>query len=276
MRIDAHQHFWHFDPVRDAWITEDMKRIRRDFLPSDLAGILKENQIDGSVAVQADQSEEETRFLIALARHNDFIKGVVAWVDLRAANVAERLEYFSQEKIVKGFRHVVQGEPEDDFILRKDFCHGIGLLSKHNFTYDILIYPRHLTFAIKFVQQFPDQKFVIDHLAKPPIKTKQLDDWTRNMRRISACKNVHCKLSGLLTEADWSSWSYHDIVRVIDVVVESFGTNRIMYGSDWPVCLLAAPYNDQLMTYQRYFRDFSEHEKECVFGNTAREFYNLL
>jgi L-fuconolactonase len=275
MRIDSHQHFWQYNPVRDAWITDDMKVIQRNFSPNDLALVLKENNIDGCVSVQADQSEVETLFLLEYANRYDFIKGVVGWVDLLAENVRERLEYFSTFKKLKGFRHVVQGEPDDNFLLRKDFSRGIAALRDNEFAYDILIYPKQLKAAIEFVSQFSDQRFVVDHMAKPFIKEGRLDNWEKYMRALATFDNVYCKVSGMVTEADWKNWKVNDFNAYLDVVFESFGSQRIMYGSDWPVCLVAASYQQQLNIVEQYISRLSMHEQVAVVGGNAIQFYNL-
>jgi L-fuconolactonase len=275
MRIDAHQHFWKFNPVKDAWITDDMQIIRRDFLPDDLKPLLVENNIDGCMAVQADQSETETDFLIQLASENNFIKGVIGWIDLRAANVEERLEHYSQFKIVKGFRHILQGEAQKDSMLHQDFKKGIAALQSFNFAYDILIFPDQLQFAKQLVALSPEQKFVIDHLAKPYIKFKKIEKWKKYMKQIAQHENVYCKLSGMVTEADWQHWQKEDLKPYIDVVVEAFGVNRILFGSDWPVCLLAADYKETVSIVKDYFSSFSSDEQNKVFGQNAFEFYNL-
>jgi L-fuconolactonase len=275
MIIDAHQHFWRYHPIKDAWITDDMNVIQRDFMPNDLGKILIENNIDGCVAVQADQSENETLFLIEQASKNNFIKGVVGWVDLCADNVEERLDYFSQFKVVKGFRHIVQAEQDDAFLLRNDFCRGIGLLEKYNFAYDLLIKPTHLTYTIKFVERFPKQKFVIDHLAKPFIKDQSIYQWKKDIQSIARHKNVFCKLSGMVTEADWKKWKPEDFTPYLDVVFNAFGTNRVMYGSDWPVCLVAASYETQLLLATNYLKTFTENEIKKVMGENAVNFYKL-
>jgi L-fuconolactonase len=275
LRIDAHQHFWKFNPVRDSWITEDMNVIRRDFYPQDLKPLLAENKIDGCVSVQADQSEEETLFLIDQANKEEIVKGVVGWVDLKSPSVVERLEYFSQFKKIKGFRHIVQAEPDNAFLLRKDFGNGIRALKQFNFTYDVLIYPQQLEAAIKFVFENPDQRFVIDHLAKPLIKKSQLKGWEKEMAALAVFENVHCKVSGMVTEANWLSWKESDFKPFLDVVFSSFGTKRVMYGSDWPVCLVAASYKSQLAIVENYIASFSETEKADIMGNNAIRFYNL-
>ena len=274
-KIDAHQHFWQFDPVKDGWITEEMAVIRKDFLPKDIKPVLKKNGIEGCVAVQADQSEKETKFLLDLAKENDFIKGVVGWIDLLNENINERLDYYSQFKALKGFRHILQGEKERQFMLRPDFIRGIRALKKFNFTYDILIFPDQLQYAKNFVAAFPDQKFVIDHIAKPYIIDKEIDEWKKDITDVAKQKNVYCKISGLVTEADWKKWKEKDFVPYLDVIVEAFGMDRVMFGSDWPVCLLAASYKKVTGIVQNYFSSFTQQELGKVFGLNAIEFYNL-
>lgn len=275
MRVDAHQHFWRFDPVRDSWITDDMSVIKKDFLPEDLQPLLAENGFDGCVAVQADQSEEQTEFLIGLAEQNQFIKGVVGWVNLQAGNIEDRLRHFSQFKVVKGFRHVLQGEPQRDLMLSSDFVRGIGALKAFDFTYDILIFPDQLIYAKNLAAQFPEQRFVIDHLAKPFIKKGEIKEWTLDIEAIAKLPNVHCKLSGMVTEADWKHWNRGDFSPYMDVIVENFGTGRIMFGSDWPVCLVAATYREVVDIVAYYFSRFSADEQQKVFGGNATQFYKL-
>lgn len=275
MRIDSHQHFWKYHPVKDAWITDDMKVIQRDFLPADLLPLLQQNNVDGCVAVQADQSETETDFLLQLAQENDWIKGVVGWTDLRAPNLEEKLQHYAQYKKIKGFRHVVQAEPANDFLLGDDFCNGIALLSNYHFTYDILVFPRQLKHVEAFVQQFPEQPFVIDHLAKPDFKRADFAEWEKAMRAAAAYPNVSCKVSGMVTEANWSSWTNEDFTYCLDVVVEAFGINRLLFGSDWPVCLVAASYQETCNIIHRYFMQFSIAEQEKLWGKNAVDFYHL-
>jgi L-fuconolactonase len=275
MMIDSHLHFWKYHPLKDAWITNDMKVIQQDFLPADFLSLLQQNTIDGCIAVQAEQSEEETDFLLQLAQENDFIKGVVGWIDLRAANVEERMEHYVQYKKLKGFRHIVQAEPQDDFLLRNDFCRGIAKLARYNFTYDILIFPKQLPHGVKLVQLFPQQAFVIDHLAKPNFVIADFLEWEKNIRTIAAYKNVYCKVSGMVTEADWKNWRPADFLFCLDVVTEAFGINRLMFGSDWPVCLLAASYPQVSNIVRDYFSKFSIAEQQQFFGTNAINFYNL-
>ncbi|WOD42682.1 amidohydrolase family protein [Hwangdonia lutea] len=274
MKIDAHQHFWKFDPVRDAWIDDSMQIIRRDFLPQDLQPILSANNIDGCIAVQADQSEAETDFLLDCAAKNPFVKGVVGWVDLRAENVEERLALYSKNPLFKGVRHIVQAEA-NDFMLGKDFQNGIGKLSPFNLTYDILIFPPQIEAAIRLVNTFPNQKFVVDHIAKPYIKTGEIDGWKTNITELAKAPNVFCKVSGMVTEADLKHWKTSDFKLYLDVVFNAFGVDRILYGSDWPVCLLAADYKQQLSIVENYFKDFSKEEQSKIFGLNAVKFYNL-
>lgn len=273
-RIDSHQHFWIFDPVRDSWIDDSMQKIQRDFLPADLQPLLNENKFSGCVAVQASQSEEETNFLLDLASKNEFIKGVVGWVDLRAENISERLNHFSKYEKLKGFRHVVQGEA-DDFMLRNDFRNGIAALKPFNYTYDILIFHRQLPAAIDLVNRFPDQPFVIDHIAKPDIKSWEIATWEKNMKEISKYENVMCKISGMVTEADWSNWKPSDLKPYLDVVFESFSTDKLMFGSDWPVCNVASNYAELVQTLESYMTQLPVQEQSKIWFENAANFYNL-
>ncbi|WP_281632977.1 amidohydrolase family protein [Flavobacterium luteolum] len=273
-RIDSHQHFWKFDPVRDSWIDETMQNIQRDFLPEDLQPLLNANQFEGCVAVQASQSEEETHFLLDLASKNDFIKGVVGWIDLRNENIAERLQFFSDQKKLKGFRHVVQGEA-DDFMFGKEFRRGIAALKPFNYTYDILIFERQLPAAISLVQDFPNQKFVIDHIAKPNIKSGSIDSWKNGIEEIAKYENVWCKISGMVTEADWKNWKPEDLKPYLDVIFENFAVDKLMYGSDWPVLNVASDYNEVVKTLEDYISKFSIEDQNKIWFENAKEFYKL-
>lgn len=274
MIIDAHVHFWKYHKIKDAWITDEMKMLQQDFLPDDLEIILKENKVAGVIAVQADQSETETNFLIELSKKNHSIKGIVGWVDLQNKNIGERFQYFSQFNIIKGFRHIVQLEP-DGFLQNKKFLDGINTLKSFGYTYDILIYQNQLKQAIDFVNKFPDQKFVIDHCAKPDIKNKKPDEWEKLIKEISRNNNVYCKLSGLFTETEWNKWDEKDFYLYLDTGFESFGTDRLLFGSDWPVMLLSGTYNKWKNLLEKYMENFSKAEKEKVFGKNAIKFYNL-
>jgi L-fuconolactonase len=275
LRIDSHQHFWKYDPLRDSWITEDMSVIQKDFLPLDLKPILKHHGFDGCVVVQSDQSEDENEFQLNNAAQHDFIKGVVGWVDLKSPSVEKQLEYYSQFKKMKGFRHVLQGEKDRAFMLQPAFMKGISLLTKYNFTYDILIFPDQLKHTLDFVKAFPDQPFIIDHLAKPYIKDKKIDEWKKDTKAVAKCKNVYCKVSGMVTEADWKQWKKEDFTPYLDVVTEAFGIDRLLFGSDWPACLPAASYEKVFEIVKDYFSSFTKNEQELFFGGNAISFYNL-
>lgn len=273
--IDAHQHFWMFDPVRDTWIDGSMKKIQRNFLPQNLQPVLQKNGIDGCVVVQSDQSEKENLFQLSNAMQNDFVKGVVGWVDLQAKDIEPKLSHYSCYQKMKGFRHVLQGEKNRALMLERNFMNGIGLLEKYHFTYDLLIFPDQLQYAKKLVAAFPNQKFVIDHIAKPYIKARTLDGWKQDMQAIAQLPNVSCKISGMVTEADWKKWRSSNFTPYLDVVVEAFGTKRILYGSDWPVCLVAASYSKMKAIVDQYFDSFSNSEKHAFYGGNAIKFYDL-
>lgn len=273
--IDAHQHFWNYDPVRDSWITPEMGVIRRDFLPVDLAPVLKENNVDGCVAVQACQTEAENDFLLSLAANASFIKGVVGWVDLRADNIDERLQHYKQYDRLKGFRHVLQGEADRALMLKPEFKNGISKLAKYGYTYDILIFTDQINYATELVAAFPDQKFVLDHIAKPLIKDGDINDWAKDINALARHENVWCKLSGMVTEADWKNWETGHFTPYLDVVTAAFGTTRLMYGSDWPVCQVAATYGQVKGIVDEYARQFSKDEQKLIFGGNAVSFYNL-
>lgn len=275
MKIDAHQHFWQFDPIRDAWITEgSMSAIRRNFMPNDLSPILSKNGFDGCIAVQADQSEAETHFLLELAAQHNFIKGVVGWVDLKADNLEKQLDYFSQFPKLKGFRHILQGE-NPEFMLNPRFTEGVSLLGKKGFTYDILVFPKHLQAIQQFLKHFDNQPFVIDHIAKPYIKKGLIKQWAKDMKAVAQYENVYCKISGMVTEADWKVWKETDFTPYHDVVFEAFGADRIMYGSDWPVCLVAATYEKQLTIVENYVSKHQNTEGGKIFGENAIRFYKI-
>jgi L-fuconolactonase len=275
MRIDAHQHFWRYDPAEYGWIDESMGVLRRDFLPGDLEPLLAGAGFDRCVAVQARQTLEETRFLLALAERHPSIAGVVGWVDLRSPEARAQLESFGRHPKLVGIRHIVQGEPDDHFLLRPEFGRGIALLEDFGLAYDILIYPRHLPVAAEFVARFPGQRFVLDHLAKPEIKAGEIRDWERGLRALAAFSHVWAKLSGLVTEADWSGWSPAQMRPYLDVAFDAFGPERLMIGSDWPVCTLAAGYDRTLALVMDYLEDRPAAEKEAVLGGNAARFWRL-
>ncbi len=275
MKIDAHQHFWQYDPVRDAWITEPMAAIRRSFMPEDLQPLLAEQGFEGCVVVQADQSEAETDFQLANARRHPFIKGVVGWVDLQAADVTERLDYYRQFKQLKGFRHILQGEADRALMLTPGFRRGLAALEPLGFTYDLLILPDQLAYAQQLVAAFPNQPFVLDHLAKPPIESGEITAWTQGIRALAAHDNVWCKVSGLVTEAAWQTWQPTDFRPYLDVVFEAFGPGRVMFGSDWPVCNVAGGYHAVVSLARAYLAGFSASEQAQFWGENAADFYKL-
>lgn len=274
MRIDSHQHFWKFDPIRDAWIDASMEKIARDFLPEDLKPLLDQSKIDGCVAVQADQSETETDFLLDFAGRYDFVKGVVGWVDLRSPQLSERLEHYCNNSFFKGVRHIVQAE-KDGFMLQESFLKGIQQLKDFNLTFDILIFPHQLEEAVALVKKNPEQAFVLDHIAKPYIKDKKIDQWAKHINQLAAHQNVYCKLSGLLTEADWNHWQEEDFTAYLTVIMEAFGTDRMMYGSDWPVCLLAGSYPHVVRIVENFISSMSTNDQKKIMGQNAHHFYNL-
>ena len=275
MRIDSHQHFWNYDTEKNNWIDDSMAVLKHDFLPQHLQPLLQQQLINGCVTVQCETSTDEIHSMLQHANQNDFIKGVVGWLDFTAANVEEQLEYFSQFNLLKGFRHVVQAEPDERFLLRKDFCEGIAQLERYNFTYDILIFPHQLPAAVEFVKLFPNQKFVLDHIAKPNIAKQEIDEWRNNIRALAKSENVWCKLSGMVTEANWHNWKQQDYMPYMEVIFEAFGTSRVMFGSDWPVCKLAASYEQVYHIADEYVSQFSATEQEDFWGNNATTFYNL-
>ena len=272
--IDSHVHFWKYDKKTYDWIDNSMKTLQQDYLPEHLSLVARRNNVDGVVAVQATQTETETHFLVELAKTHPIIKGVVGWIDLQADNIAERLQYFSQYPIIKGYRHVVQGEPLD-FLARENFRRGVAALKAYNYTYDILIFHNQLPPAIDFVRAFPDMPLVIDHCAKPDIRHKNIEEWKTNMKEIAKFPNVSCKLSGLFTEAKWNEWSASDFYPYLDVVFEAFGPDRLMFGSDWPVMLLSGIYLKWKSLLEKYMENHSPEDREKVFGINAIQFYNL-
>ena len=273
--IDTHQHFWNYDPQRHDWINEDMQKIRKNFLPEDLAPILKENKVAGCISVQVDQTLEETDFLLTLAKRNDFIKGVVGWVDLRSSDLEATLNHYKDSKALKGFRHIIQGEATG-FMLQPKLIAGLNKLPAHGYTYDLLIYAHQLKEANELIKQLsPDLPIVIDHIAKPAIKNSEIAEWEKGITALAQYPNVYCKISGMVTEANWGTWTMATLQPYLDKVVAAFGPNRILFGTDWPVCLVAASYSTWLDGIQTYFNTFSTAEQEAIFANNAIKFYKL-
>jgi len=274
-RIDAHQHFWRFDEAEYGWITPEMAVLRRDHLPGDLEPQLEQAGLHGSVAVQARQTLEEMRWLLQLAERHDFIRGVVGWVDLCDPDVERILEGFAGRAKLAGVRHVLQDEPDRRYMLREDFLRGIGTLARFNLAYDILIYAHQLPEALELVRLFPQQRFVLDHMAKPLIRDGILQPWEQNIRALAAHSNLYCKLSGLVTEANLNRWHTSDFRPYLDVVFDAFGPGRLMLGSDWPVCTLAGSYTRVINIVLDYLAGFDQKDRRAVLGLNAIEFYGL-
>ncbi len=273
MRIDAHHHYWNYNQTEYDWIDDNMAVIRRSFLPEDLKKTIDTAGIDGVITVQARQSLEETEWLLELAGKNDFTKGVVGWVPLAANNIASILEKYAANDKLKAVRHVIQGEPDDNFILSKDFNRGVSLLKKFNLTYDILIFERHLPQSIDFVDRHPEQLFVLDHIAKPLIKNNILEPWSGSLRELAKRGNVYCKISGMVTEADFNNWTEAQLQPYLNTVLEAFGPNRLMFGSDWPVCLVACKYTQWVAIIETFIRQLTADEQTKIMGENARAAY---
>ncbi len=275
MYIDAHQHFWRYNAREYGWIDDSMASLRRDFLPCHLEPELKSNGFKGCVAVQVRQTLEETRWLLELAAQSSFIVGVVGWLDLKSPNLRTELECFAANAKLVGLRHIVQGEPDDRFLLHPEFLAGVAMLEDFGLAYDILIYPRHLPVALEFARHFPRQRFVLDHLAKPAIKSGDLRAWAKGLRELASLPNVMCKLSGLVTEADWQKWQPQEIGPCLDVAFDCFGPDRLMIGSDWPVCMVAASYSRVVEIVTDYLKSFSTEIRDAVMGGNAQRFWRL-
>jgi len=274
LRIDSHQHFWKYDPAEYGWINEDMGEIRRDFLPEHLAEEIARAGVDGSIAVQAG-TVPETEWLLELANRWNFIRGVVGWAPLTDPHVERSIERLAANPKLRGLRHIVQDEPDSNYILRDDFNAGIHTVERFGLVYDILIFERHLPQSIQFVDRHPTQIFVLDHVAKPRIKTGEISLWRENIRELARRQNVYCKISGMVTEADWAQWTPGQMTPYIEVVLEAFGPRRLMFGSDWPVCLLASPYAKWVRLIERTLGTLSIPEQERIWSGTAMEAYRL-
>ena len=275
MRIDSHQHFWRYDPAEYGWIDDSMAALRRNFLPAHLRQEMPRAAMDACVAVQARQTLEETRWLLELADRHPFVAGVIGWVDLQANDAAEQLARFAAHPKFVGVRHIVQSETDDRFMLRPQFCRGISLLEERDLTYDILIYPKHLPVAAELVSRFPRQRFVLDHLAKPDIRSGELREWAKGIRELAACPSLFCKLSGLVTEADWNRWTPDAMRPYLDVAFECFGAHRLLVGSDWPVCTLAADYARVIALVDEYVAGRPAADCDAVMGGNAARLWHL-
>nr|QGJ83563.1 amidohydrolase family protein [Opalinidae sp.] len=275
VHIDSHQHYWRYNNEEFPWITDDIKVIKRDFHANDLKPLLKNHGMYGSIAIQARLTEDENDYLLKMSDEcPDVIRGVVGWVDLTKSDVKTSLEKWSKHPKFVGVRHIVQDEPDDNYLLREDFLHGISLLKQFNLTYDILIFHRHLKVAIEFVKKFPDQAFVLDHIAKPDIKNHVMEPWATDIKKLSEYKNLYCKISGMVTEANKDE-PYESFVPYLDVIFNSFGVDRIMFGSDWPVCTINMDYSGVHSMIQRYISKYTKEEQDKILGLNAIKFYNI-
>lgn len=275
MRLDSHQHFWHYNPAEHTWMSDEMTALKRDFLPEDLAPLLASIQFDGCIAVQARQSLEETRWLLELTAKHEFIRGVVGWVDLQSEDLPRRLEIFAKNPKLVGVRHVVHDEPDDNFMSRPQFRQGISRLREFNLTYDLLLFPKHLPVAAELVKEFPAQPFVIDHIAKPKISERLLSPWREDIRALAKFPNVFCKLSGMVTETKWNRWQAGDFRCYLDIVLDAFGPERLMIGSDWPVCTLSRDYEPAMRIVIEYTQQFSTEVQAGILGENCARFYGV-
>ena len=271
--IDSHQHFWQVGCFDYPWMSSDLGVLYRDYLPHDLAPILLQNGIDTTVLVQASNSVAESRWLLQLADANPFIAGVVGWVDLTDAGA--QLDELCAHPKFKGVRHLVESEPNDDWLIQPAVLAGLKKLSTRGCTYDLLVHTRHLKYVPQVAESFPELQFVIDHLAKPPISRNEINEWSAAMKRVAAYPNIHCKLSGLVTEANWTSWQTEDLRPYVDRALELFGVDRMMFGSDYPVCLLASSYDRVLDSFQELLKDLSDDDRDKIFSRNTQRFYRV-
>jgi L-fuconolactonase len=275
MKIDAHQHFWIYNEKEYSWISEDMSELQRDFLPEDLEGLLQSLDFNGAIAVQARQTLEETSWLLKLAQKYDCIKGVVGWVDLCSPDVTEQLKHFTDNPYPKGIRHVIHDEVDDQFLLREDFQRGISELNNFDLTYDLLLFPKHIPYAIELVETFPKQQFVLDHIGKPDIKNKVISPWKEDLTKLAEHQNVYVKLSGMVTEANLKNWRKENFEAYLDVVFKAFGPNRIMIGSDWPVCTVSNRYETIMEIVLDYVKRFAPESENLILGENCAKFYSI-
>lgn len=275
MRIDAHQHFWSYDPLRHQWISDGMEVLKKDFGPEDLFPHLQENEIDGTVAVQADETEAETVYLLELAEKNDFIKSVVGWTDLRSANAEENIIRHKQSTKLAGFRAIIQGAEDPIYLKNKVFTENIKLLHRYDLSYDLLVYHNQMESLVRFVDKLPDNRLILDHIGKPDIKNKEIRLWKQHIKALAAHPGVYCKLSGIITEANHSSWTYEELIPYLETAAEYFGLDRICFGSDWPVCLLAGTYDTVVGVMNRFAGQLSPQEREKLFGLNTLKFYKI-
>lgn len=274
-KLDAHQHFWRYDNIRYSWIKDNMGRLKNNFLPDDLITEIQSNNVIGTVAVQAIQDEDENTFLLELAEKYPFIWGVVGWLDLKSPDLGNRLGFYRTFSKLKGFRHVIQDESDPEFILNNDFQEGLKTIFDAGYTYDLLVLPHQMKAAVETVSNFPGGNFVLDHLAKPAINKPIDEDWKYYINALGKLPNVCCKLSGMITEGDWDKWEEKDFYPFMDTVMDAFGEDRVMFGSDWPVCKLAGSYKRVVQLVDRYFDGCSETSLKKIWQTNAIDFYQL-
>jgi len=273
--VDSHQHFWQVGRFDYPWMSSEVKTLYQDYLPLMLEPLLKEHGVAETVVVQASNSIEETRWMLRLADEHPFIAGVVGWVDLMSADISRQLEELTAHRKFKGVRHLVESEPEDNWLIQQGVLRGLNVLSRHGVSYDLLVHTRHLRYVKTVAERCPELRFVVDHLAKPPVAKGEIKEWARALKEVAAYENVSCKLSGLVTEAAHTSWRTEDLRPFVETALELFGARRLMFGSDWPVCLLAASYGEVLESFQFLTADLSEEERALIFAENARDFYRL-
>lgn len=275
MWIDAHHHLWQYNARDYGWMSDEMQPLRHDFLAPELESVLDGSGVSGSVVVQARQSVEETEWLLQLAGQCSLIRGVVGWVPLTDDGIGECLDRLCENRRLRGVRHVLHDEPDDDYMLREDFNRGVDKLASRGLSYDILVFERHLPQTIEFVDLHPNQIFVLDHIAKPRIREGILSPWRENIRKLARRPNVCCKLSGMVTEANWAEWKQGELTPYFDTVLAAFGPSRLMFGSDWPVVTLAASYQRWMSTVRQLLSGLSSDEQEMIGSGTATAAYRL-
>ena len=275
MKIDAHQHFWNYDPIKHSWINDEMKVIKRDFSPGDLAPLLKELKFDGTIAVQADETMAETEFLLGLAKKNDYIKAVVGWVDLLKDDVEDELLMLKPQQKLTGFRCIMQVTEDEAYLKNPVFLKNVSRLNQFDFTYDLLVFHQQMESLVRFTDKLPDNRLILDHIGKPDIKNRDIKQWKEHLRILSANPNIYCKLSGMLTEADYQHWTYDDIMPYMEISAEYFGIDRLCFGSDWPVCLLAGSFKQVHDVVDRFAEQLNSTEREKIFGTNTAAFYKI-
>lgn len=273
--IDSHQHFWQLGRFDYPWMTKDLGVLYRDYLPNDLAPILQNNHVDKTVLVQASNSVAETRWLLELANASSFIAGVVGWIDLMSAEVDTQLNELCADQKFKGVRHLVESEPNDDWLVQPVVLSGLKQLSARGISYDLLVHTRHLKHIPRVAENCPELALVIDHLAKPPIARNEIKEWSQALQPLARYPNINCKLSGLVTEANWNSWQTDDLRPFVDLALEYFGPDRMMFGSDYPVCLLASSYDRVLDSFQEILKSVRDADRDKIFSQNAAKFYRL-